>query len=617
MPDDKSTAIDPNGHVREYLNYYVNRESAPKYAVMLSGRWGVGKTFQVERIVSDLLSPTTKKYVRVSLYGLKSPQEIDDAMVAALYPWTNNDGMRIASAVGKALLKHAKIELPAIKSGDLVNRMSADVFIFDDLERCRMPVTDALGYINQLVERDGCKVIILANETEINDPAYVIGKEKIVGKTLDVELDFDSAFENFLSSILDVETKGFLARQISEICAIHEQSTFKNLRILQQTMWDFERIFMVIGEAYRANEAAMSHLLRLFFILSFEFKAGQLRIEDIEKRTQRSFADAMRKEGNPSVFERSSGKYPGFYIYDSMLSDDLTTDLLVRGVVDPQAIAEALAASSWFADKNEPSWRTLWRSTECRDADVEAAATVMLNEFSARKYDLTGELLHLFGQMLFLADLGFSGRDREQTVADCKLYVDDLRGQGRLEPPRDAYLDDIRFGSYGGLGFSQKETPEFRELWSYVARQRAEAEVASFPTDATALIDLMKSDASEFVRRVTHSSAGSGAFANRPVLAAADPAEFASALIALEPLAFREILLGLGSRYDMAKLAAGRELYAERSWVERLNAELMNKARTMTSAFARDRISKNVEWTLGKELAELNEAEEKRASDNS
>lgn len=612
MPESDPVTIDPNRHVREYLDYYLNRPKSQNYAVMLSGRWGVGKTFQAERIVRELFEQQGKRYVRISLYGLKSPQEIDDAMVAALYPWTNSDGFRLASAVGKALLKHAKIELPAIKPGDLVNRMSPDVFIFDDLERCRMAVTDVLGYINQLVERDDCKVIILANEAEIHDPAYAVGKEKLVGKTLDVELDFAAAIERFFSSIDDVETRQFFRNHVAEIRAVHDQSNFKNLRLLQQTMWDFERLFVAIDQIHRANHDAMCNLFRVFFILSFEFKAGRLSVEDIAQRTKMSWVDVMRKDTEQSVYSQVGAKYPGFYIHDSMLHDDLTVDLLVRGVIDPQAIAKSLNESSWFIANSEPSWRTLWSSTERREADVEAAAAVMQNEFAARKYDLTGEVLHLFGQMLFLADLGVSGLDREQTVTACKLYVDDLRLQERLESPRDAYIDDIRHGSYGGLGFSQKDTSEFQELWDYVAQQRADAEVESFPADASALIDLMKTDPGEFVRRVTYSSAGSGAFANRPVFAKSDPAAFADALIALEPVAVREVLLGLTSRYGMARLADGRELAAEREWTERLNMVLMTKAETM-SAFMRDRISKNLEWTLGNVLRELGETETVRS----
>ncbi len=246
---------DPNQHVREYLSYYIGFSTPPRYAVLLSGRWGAGKTHQARKIIGELLSapdplpksgfswgatPRTrpaKRYVLVSLYGLRTPQEIDDAMVAALYPWTTSDGIKIAASVGKAVLKHAKVELPQLKSGDLINRMSADVFIFDDLERARMPVTDALGYINQLVERDGCKVVVLANEDELKDNKdYQRGKEKLIGKTLLVEPDFDSAFDDFLTHVSHRITRELYSRLRVDIRNVYEQSALQNLRILQQTL---------------------------------------------------------------------------------------------------------------------------------------------------------------------------------------------------------------------------------------------------------------------------------------------------------------------------------------------------------------------------------------------
>lgn len=607
MAEPAAPFFDPNQHVRDYLGHFVGFEHAPHYAVMLSGQWGIGKTFQVKKIVSELLAGTGKRYVLVSLYGLKSPQEIDDAMVAALYPWTNTDGARIATAVGKAILKHAKIELPKVQSADLVSRMSADVFIFDDLERCRMPVTDVLGYINQLVERDGCKVIVLANEKEIREQdVYAAGKEKLIGKTLEVEIDFDSAFGSFIAEISDSETAELFERSKSDIRAIHEQSGFKNLRILQQTMWDFERLYKVIKPEYRRNEGAMGQLLKLFFVLSFEYKAGSISSEDLAKRTGSWLRLGLDKE-KPSPLTDASAKYPGFYIYDSMLPDDVAVNVLVRGVIDLTEIETALNASSWFVTKNEPSWRTVWRSAERDDADVEAAASIMRSEFAARKYQAPGEILHLFGQMLFLADLGVSGRDRMETVADCKAYVDDLKAQGRLEPPREAFLDDIRHGSFGGLGFAQNDTSEFRDLWAYVAQRRAEAEIEGFSADAESLIELMKADSAEFVSRITHGRDGSGQFANRPVLAAADPFVFADALIGLDAESYREVLLGLSSRYDMARLAVGRELAQERPWAEELARVVVDKANAM-GAFARDRLIKNFSWTVGKQLEDLRDA---------
>lgn len=616
-------APDPNQHVVEYLTYYIGFAQPPRYAVMLSGRWGVGKTHQVKKVVGTLLagsaSPAGKRFVLVSLYGLKTPQEIDDAMVAALYPWSDNDSFKIAASVGKAILKHAKIELPELKADNLINRMSADVFIFDDLERCRMPVTDAFGYINQLVERDGCKVIVLANEHEIHKKddqkePYRLGKEKLIGKTLEVEPDFNAAFFDFLKGITDQDTQSLFKLRQTQIQEVYQQSASKNLRILQQSLWDFERVFRVISPRHRANDNAMHHFLRLFLALCFEFKAGHLSSDDLEERTTISLIDAMRKDDDSAPFSSAGAKYPGLYLYDSILSDRVMSDILVRGVVDGDAIGQALDTSSWFVSTNEPAWRTLWHASERSDVDVQEAATTMLAQFDRRHYASTGEMLHLFGQMLWLADLGISGRDRAKTVSDSKAYVDDLRKQGRLESSTEVFLDSIRFGSFGGLGFYQNGTSEFRELWTYVAGQRERAEDDAFLGQVVMLMDLMGSNPSEFVRKITYQHDGVAPFANKPVLAKSDPDEFAERMIALKPLAFREVLLGLSARYDMAKLADKRELSGERQWADTLEAALLRKAAGL-GAFGKDRIAKNVEWTLGKELKELREAETQRIAD--
>ncbi|HEV2815999.1 MAG TPA: P-loop NTPase fold protein [Allosphingosinicella sp.] len=621
--------MDPNRHIREYLNYYLGFQQSPRYAVLLSGPWGSGKTYQAQKIVSDLLTANStpsqsswlrrwstprqaKRYVLVSLYGLRTPQEIDDAMVAALYPWTTDDGIRIAASVGKAVLKHAKIDLPELKAGDLINRMSAHVFIFDDLERCRMAVTDALGYINQLVERDGCKVVVLANEAELaGQEEYRRGKEKLIGKTLVVEPDFDAAFTEFLIGITDLGTRNLYAQLKPEIRAVYDQSTFRNLRILQQTLWDFERVYRALDEKHRANQSAMAHLMRLFFALSFEQKAGTIETDDLENRTQRSLIDSMGNDENPRPLMRAGAKYPGLYLYDSILSDEVMSNLLVRGFVDAEALKASLDKSSWFISADEPAWRTVWHAYERPEADVEAAAKKMLEEFAARRYTITGEVLHLFGQMLVLSDIGFSGWDRARTVSECKAYIDDLRTSAQLERPVDAIADTIRHGSYGGLGFSENSTPEFGELWTYLKEQRAEAAIDRYPEQARTLTAGMSNDPAAFVRQIAHGRDGEAPFAYVPVLAALDPDEFADQLIALDPLAFREILLGLSSRYDMGTLA--RQLAGERLWAESLESSLRKKAHGL-GPIGRERITKNVQWTLGKKLAELREAEAQQAA---
>ncbi|NLB63155.1 MAG: hypothetical protein GX801_03490, partial [Fibrobacter sp.] len=70
---------DPNQHIKEYLEYYLSFTEVPKYAVLLNGSWGIGKTFFIKNFLESLDLNDNKKFkhVYVSLYGLTSLDEID------------------------------------------------------------------------------------------------------------------------------------------------------------------------------------------------------------------------------------------------------------------------------------------------------------------------------------------------------------------------------------------------------------------------------------------------------------------------------------------------------------------------------------------------------------
>lgn len=54
--------------------------------------------------------------------------------------------------------------------------------------------------------------------------------------------------------------------------------------------------------------------------------------------------------------------------------------------------------------------------------------------------------------------------------------------------------------------------------------------------------------------------------------------------------------------------ALARHLEAERPWAETFMESMLNKADALDS-FGRDRVTQNVQWTIGKQLQELREAE--------
>ena len=224
-----------NKHVWEYLEYYIALPHPPRYAVLLNGPWGIGKTFLVKKFLETHFDRRSE-YVYLSLYGLSSIEEINEALIAAIYPALTSTGAKIAGRVVKSALKYAGIEID-IEKKDFLSKFKAELYVFDDLERCEMELTQVLGYINEFVEQDECKVVIIVNEKEIdNIDEYRRRREKLIGKTLEFESAFDEALEYFVSLLDDSTTRIFIQKKVDDISTIYHQSQLNNLRILQQTL---------------------------------------------------------------------------------------------------------------------------------------------------------------------------------------------------------------------------------------------------------------------------------------------------------------------------------------------------------------------------------------------
>jgi Cdc6-like AAA superfamily ATPase len=94
-----------NEPIVEYLRYYVSTENSFDFAVMVRGKWGVGKTFLINQFLAELKSKGREKNLYVSLYGVTSFRQIDEALFRQLHPVLSSKGMKLAASVGKAVLK--------------------------------------------------------------------------------------------------------------------------------------------------------------------------------------------------------------------------------------------------------------------------------------------------------------------------------------------------------------------------------------------------------------------------------------------------------------------------------------------------------------------------------
>ncbi len=181
-----------NGEIiKKRILDYIQDDSA-RYAVMIDGSWGSGKTYFYENELKDEISKNEsgksirerKHNIYISLYGVDSIETLSKKLLTEIILSTNQ-----RKKIGKALGVASEIATAAgtIMSASVAglsfsfkdvessikrlcnNRIKPKnaVICFDDLERSTIPIPIVMGYINNLVEHCGCKVIVLADESNI------------------------------------------------------------------------------------------------------------------------------------------------------------------------------------------------------------------------------------------------------------------------------------------------------------------------------------------------------------------------------------------------------------------------------------------------------------------
>ncbi|PHQ61260.1 MAG: hypothetical protein COC10_12375 [Sphingobium sp.] len=569
-------AADPNRHVRDYLSYYLSLTSPPGYAVMIRGPWGIGKTFLIRKILAELFDDE-KAYIYVSLYGVDTPSEIDTAIFAATHPIL---GSKAAKVVGRALnagLKFNGIENP-ITIQDFERRTTGAIYVFDDIERSSMSSDAIFGYINQFVEHSGCRVVLVANEAELeNSEGYRRKREKLVGQTLEAKSAVRGALAAFIADVAHAEARGHLKSVENHIVELYEQGAVNNLRVLKQTLWDFERLYQAIEPHHRQHARAMLHILHLLFALSFEIKLGRLDAGKIRGRNDHWIA-AMMDRDNDAPKKSSFDRYKGIDLSDTTLSDELLIELLVNGVIDDSLIKRDLDASAWFLEPaDEPSWRTIWHRFERDDGAVVEAIGALQRELANLQYRDPGEILHIFGMMLMMTDINLLEGDRDSVVESAKAYIVALRERRELPPLNpNSFMERIRDGSWGGLSFTDARSDHFRQIYSFLDEQRQRARIERLPALAVRLMDELGEDPDLFCRRLVGPGGEGSDLIDGPVLGEIDPTEFLAAVLQQPAQVQYQVFQCLASRYNHG--AFGRGLEDELLWAKSLRDAMLKLA---------------------------------------
>ncbi len=326
--------------VESILDYI--RADYTDYAVMINGEWGSGKTYFWNhkirnKIESMQLNGKRYKTIYMSLYGISNLEEISKKIFIETTQLMDKNLKKYMDSKGQVNIpEYAKTGLDmanlfgVTQNGDKLDysdffATDDKVLCFDDLERANVDVIDILGYINNFVEHDHIKTIIICNEKELSTKlkssnlemktfiaTYLLDKEGDLVKKTDkpmveriqdtIEYVFDKAndyerikekligetfeyapeFNYIINGILMRYEKypeliRFLRENTNLIISTFNKSGTRNLRILKHALNDFKKIFDMVNKAYpNTNHRVMQTMLIFTIAISFEIKAGKV-----------------------------------------------------------------------------------------------------------------------------------------------------------------------------------------------------------------------------------------------------------------------------------------------------------------------------------------------------
>ena len=346
--------------VESILDYI--RKPYTDHAIMINGEWGSGKTYfwnnkVKSKIESIEIDGKRYKTIYMSLYGISNLDDISKKIFIEMNPNLNKSIKKILDMRNvSSIPEYVKTGIDMANSfGFMQTNDKVDyskffdiddkVLCFDDLERANVDVIDVLGYINNFVEHDHMKTIIICNEKELSKKlkstnvemktfiaTYILNhegkikaeseeesegmiegqedkpmveliedkiehifdkandyeriKEKLIGETFEYIPEFTYIINGVLMRYeSNPALIQFLRKNSNLITQTFNRSGTRNLRILKHALNDFQKIFETTQKYYPdVSDIVLKSLLIFTIAISFEIKAGKVtkdKLKDI------------------------------------------------------------------------------------------------------------------------------------------------------------------------------------------------------------------------------------------------------------------------------------------------------------------------------------------------
>lgn len=488
--------------ILDMLTNYIS-DDRYKQAVMIDGEWGSGKTFFVkEKLLKKLraeipsnsrIEPIKRQAYYISLYGLDSYDQIMNELYNEVFGKFLNKkfGNKKAAKIGKVInlgtklimagLKYFNIESKDLPSLADINKIKDATIIFDDLERCNIDINQLLGFINNLVEHNNIKVILIANQDAIGriglsedlpqkylvaldsrinlndsekngnnkknesngyiDKEQLISrtdklfsenilynkiKEKLIGLTIHYKVTFSNIYESIVKKyVKDEETKMQLNNKKSIVLGIFEEQHHNNIRTLIFGVMAYERFFKIINE------------------IDFDAQYLQDHKDKILKYTMET--SIKIKLGKPTYFWKNNAVQTGlFYFGDNETGKNIfgykfVDDYLLHHYLDSKGIKKEIElsmdekkkADDVVKQKEALAYNKLWGSWwELEDEQITELLSKMKSELENQDYPpyYFKDIIFKLIQIDYQNDLGWIKYEDyiDPMVTRLKNYEDNL-----------------------------------------------------------------------------------------------------------------------------------------------------------------------------------------------
>lgn len=342
---------------------YVRDENA-KYAILIDGTWGSGKTYLYENYLVDAIDSVEvgknerKQNVYISLYGISSIDSLAKQLITNYLIYVKGNGNKLIKKGLKPLAGIIGVACSAFSfsigpiSTDLSNVFeeiegSIDVkdmvICFDDLERCTIPINEFFGFVNNLIEHCNCKVIILADEKNIGKIyANTNIEEKyltvISGNRKVVEYIGDGKNTKTQNKGQGKDTNGEITveevKKLNEIL-YSENYLYKDIKekVIGKTMLYYPALKDVIKEVICGNEKSKGIIQEgqyKEYLLKYinDIVSAFTETENRNLRIIRSWIFLFRK-----IYEATTKYYSNSKYYEEILNDFLRYSIWAAGAI--------------------------------------------------------------------------------------------------------------------------------------------------------------------------------------------------------------------------------------------------------------------------------------------